>query len=1363
MNAFQASELISDRLRRTIERRTLESLPPEENVWQASSLLASLLEQAEIRPSLRLEEGAATVVNRMGSEGRHIVDRLLEKHLLRVVLGRLALPWSVTYARITHVEMDAQERQAFDTINLAMRAADDEPRLSTDAAKQLVADFRHVHHHAPDFQELLERGVLIIQDDMVVLGTLGDKRTLWQQLGRRIAAVLWERTPALDVWLERVRRLRAWPDAPEEMSLDRRLAFLNLATETVLREPDLLDWPGEQAKLRLETDHPKEWFSWDPPRHETPAAMMQWWDAFQRGHRWLVFRNQARNDLDALIASIVRHDPIHECAWTDRLTNVKRLVRGSVERVHLAAELPARLVRRPEAIGWLLPNSDTAAYGLNLISRLHPHLPGRALEVGSDADVERVALKTELWNEASKIFLEVVRSSSDEQGALAIRDACLPEANQAWSDDPFQPSRAETQSKGAIARLDRFFQELRPRWSNPVLVSHLAKAVLATTRISPRPMTPDFPLGVLDIVGRLLSGLDPSSPLHTVGFDIAESAVKLCVKELTRDRFSPSPKKVDLVRWPVDESAVSRLRWPVFFSWLKSPIRHRYLDDKWPKLAIKRARRTSAVLSAAGREVEEAVAESWESRLRLWLGILIQLHACSVQGLERGQLERAIVSLFEVGGRRDLAACRLNIFDLTSLDVEDNVALLHQASFALNSLETTTALDALQHFVDGAPDVGVLLGLGVALEDAPAELLHSVILRQNLVSYTEGIATFPELQWAIEHALRTHLIGVASSLLAMGDSMVEGLPFATTWVPFSYAVRLRIATATGQDVFAVAAPLGFEPVSPIESPAFHRAIELLDHGDFDNARKAFEELRALFPNEPICEINLFTARLRLAELAPAIARRDAYRSALQSWHEAEIRFAAPSSISAQTAIATNLLFALRGAGDEDSFNTTAQSLEPHIRLRAMSALTNDDVSLAHPGEEWIVRPAPSGLALPKEPLIILAVATEWDSRHGGLSTFNRELCRALQALGHQVICYLPVFQPDEKASALSANVQLIAPRTVVGLAADYVMTTGDGIRSLKPDAIIGHDRQTGPLAQWLGEQYFPQACRVQIIHTAPEMIEWYKNPDQAAQTIDDRKTIQRALVAHADVVAGVGPALFKSVQSLAYNSDLSDDRIIRIDPGLVAINTKSKVPAEISFLIAGRVEDIALKGVDIAATASGLVCDRRGQRHHLIIRGVQAEQQRDAIRQLRQWANTDRLSLEPRIYSSDPKRLQEDLALASIVLMPSRQEGFGLIGLEGIAAGRPTLISRSSGLADLLAEHRLDRGVVPVVYDERRCAEQWCEQMEGLLRNREQSFAQARELRDQLASILKWSGAASALVDGIYRARSSATRAPSQR
>ena len=59
----------------------------------------------------------------------------------------------------------------------------------------------------------------------------------------------------------------------------------------------------------------------------------------------------------------------------------------------------------------------------------------------------------------------------------------------------------------------------------------------------------------------------------------------------------------------------------------------------------------------------------------------------------------------------------------------------------------------------------------------------------------------------------------------------------------------------------------------------------------------------------------------------------------------------------------------------------------------------------------------------------LVVATEWGSAHGGLSTFNRQLCTHLAAAGVRVSCLVLEASDDDRKDAAAKGVALVeAPR-----------------------------------------------------------------------------------------------------------------------------------------------------------------------------------------------------------------------------------------------------------------------------------------------------------------------------------------------
>src|SRR5918999_5248329 len=55
-------------------------------------------------------------------------------------------------------------------------------------------------------------------------------------------------------------------------------------------------------------------------------------------------------------------------------------------------------------------------------------------------------------------------------------------------------------------------------------------------------------------------------------------------------------------------------------------------------------------------------------------------------------------------------------------------------------------------------------------------------------------------------------------------------------------------------------------------------------------------------------------------------------------------------------------------------------------------------------------------------------------------------------------------------------------------------------------------------------------------------------------------------------------------------------------------------------------------------------------------------------------------------YIQDRQQLYSELSKASVALMPSWHEGFGLVAWEAIAAGVPVIVSKHSGVYRLLDE-----------------------------------------------------------------------------
>jgi len=128
-------------------------------------------------------------------------------------------------------------------------------------------------------------------------------------------------------------------------------------------------------------------------------------------------------------------------------------------------------------------------------------------------------------------------------------------------------------------------------------------------------------------------------------------------------------------------------------------------------------------------------------------------------------------------------------------------------------------------------------------------------------------------------------------------------------------------------------------------------------------------------------------------------------------------------------------------------------------------------------------------------------------------------------------------------------------------------------------------------------------------------------------------------------------------------------------------------------LFLGRQEDPELKGIDVAAEMLKLISTEPAfigsSALKLIVRGVDPVQSDQVISDMCKKYDIPPHQVLPRFYTTVTNELREDLMSCSLLVMPSRVEGFGLVGLEAISAGIPVLIGQSSGLIELLSQ--LDR------------------------------------------------------------------------
>lgn len=388
--------------------------------------------------------------------------------------------------------------------------------------------------------------------------------------------------------------------------------------------------------------------------------------------------------------------------------------------------------------------------------------------------------------------------------------------------------------------------------------------------------------------------------------------------------------------------------------------------------------------------------------------------------------------------------------------------------------------------------------------------------------------------------------------------------------------------------------------------------------------------------------------------------------------------------------------------------------------------------------------------------VVLVMATEWRSVHGGLSTFNRHLCTALAKLGLQVYCAIPYASDDEIAHAKQLGVTLVVAAPTPGASELSGLSRRLHLpEDILPAIIIGHGRITGAFAKDQQTDFFRHAKRIHFVHMAPDEIEWFKEPEKAAEKVDAREKIEVALAADAQLVVAVGPRLLRSFADLLRSSRTSP-RVVEFVPGPMAVADCTVPPYLNQCLVLGRADDWELKGLDIAARALFYVIqDKRyaGDPPELIIRGASPGTGAALRSRLLDLCSGLDVQVKAKEYSTEEHTIESDIRRAALLLMPSRQEGFGLVALEALSHGTPVLATEKSGFADIVRrlapEHLALNAVVETPIDRDAAAKIWAKAIGSQLTDKKSAFARAAELGRLLVNEVNWDVAARQLVAEI--------------
>lgn len=403
-------------------------------------------------------------------------------------------------------------------------------------------------------------------------------------------------------------------------------------------------------------------------------------------------------------------------------------------------------------------------------------------------------------------------------------------------------------------------------------------------------------------------------------------------------------------------------------------------------------------------------------------------------------------------------------------------------------------------------------------------------------------------------------------------------------------------------------------------------------------------------------------------------------------------------------------------------------------------------------------PEPEGPLPEKDRRIILAVATEWSSATGGISTLNRELCVALAALGHGVACLVQTATTFEIDEAKAMGITLIACPTSEGIdpRSAYLLCDERHIAT-PPQVVIGHDHITGQFGRALASRF--DSKYVHFLHTIPQENEGMKgNRGDMPRPIlsGNRKSdAQIRLASLSDLVVAVGPRIRRMFDQVEFGCSKITTFIPGLNESLLKIQPK---PDEIKVnqcLMIGRMEDAGVKGVRLACEVLKAVTEGRrwpiGEDPKLLLRGFSLEHADDEIAEIEDFRSEYGSFATPLGYSTDATMLQIELGRSVLFVMPSKAEGFGLTGLEALAAGIPVILSAQSGLAEFLdaetktgflAEALIEPCIAPVTLTMDANIADWKTKVELVMTDRAAAFERAGQIRQSLSARYSWAATA---------------------
>ena len=382
-------------------------------------------------------------------------------------------------------------------------------------------------------------------------------------------------------------------------------------------------------------------------------------------------------------------------------------------------------------------------------------------------------------------------------------------------------------------------------------------------------------------------------------------------------------------------------------------------------------------------------------------------------------------------------------------------------------------------------------------------------------------------------------------------------------------------------------------------------------------------------------------------------------------------------------------------------------------------------------------------------LKVCLVASEWGSCAGGLSTFNRELAVQLAEQPKVDVTFFVskgACTDAHKKAAQRYGITVVEARELPGY--DCLDWLSFPPEVLRKDVVIGHGVKLGRQGQVLKDSRSNNCKWIQVVHTAPEQLGMFKIHSGAISKGGRKHQTVVDLCKLADLVVPIGPKLAEAYS--LYLTSKEDQDIFTLTPGLFSEFTDLKQNAndssEFKVLLCGRgdAEDFKLKGFDIAAKAFADQ-ELKEEPYHLLCVGAPDGKQDEVARELLN-CGIAKEQLTVRTFVESREKMEDLFCEVDLAIMPSMNEGFGVIALEALSAGLPILVSGNSGFARAIQNLQFD--TFSTVYSQE--PKDWAKAIKAVRARHVEQLQEIKMLRESYGKKFSWKKQCAALVEKMW-------------